>query len=70
MDPVKHCDVYKEDGCAHVDGYLCDFETCDIRLEWAQKKNLGIKMTKNENNLEALKAELEKIQLEIGRAHV
>ena len=44
MDPVKHCDVYKEDGCAHVDGYLCDFETCDIRLEWAEKKNLGIKI--------------------------
>ena len=39
MDPVKHCDVYKEDGCSHVDGYLCDFEKCDIRLEWAQKKN-------------------------------
>jgi hypothetical protein len=38
-DPVKHCDVYKEDGCSHVDGYLCDFEKCDIRLEWAQKKN-------------------------------
>ena len=39
MDPVKHCDVYKEDGCSHVDGYLCDFETCDIRLKWAEKKN-------------------------------
>ena len=38
IDPVKHCDVYKEDGCAHVDGYLCDFETCDIRLKWAEKK--------------------------------
>jgi len=44
-DPVRHCDVYREDGCSHVDGYLCDFETCDIRLEWthqglaAQKKN-------------------------------
>ena len=38
-DPVKHCDVYKEDGCSHVDGYLCDFETCDIRLKWAEKKN-------------------------------
>ena len=43
-DPVKHCDVYKEDGCAHVDGFLCNYEECEIRLEWAQKKNLGIKI--------------------------
>ena len=49
-DPVEHCDVYKEDGCAHVDGYLCDFETCDIRLEWAEKKNLGIKIAEIRNS--------------------
>jgi hypothetical protein len=30
-DPVKHCEVYKEIGCAHVDGYLCDMGTCGIR---------------------------------------
>jgi len=30
-DPVRHCEVYKEIGCAHVDGYLCDMGTCDIR---------------------------------------
>ena len=30
-DPVKHCCVYKEFGCSHVDGMLCDFETCDMR---------------------------------------
>lgn len=29
-DPVKHCRVYKEDGCCHVDGLLCDFPKCDI----------------------------------------
>ena len=34
-DPVKHCDLYKDDGCAHVDGYLCDFETCSMRLDYA-----------------------------------
>ena len=44
-DPVKYCQVYKEIGCAHVDGYLCDMETCDIRqkflngnLEAAERK--------------------------------
>lgn len=30
-DPVKHCEVYKKEGCAHVDGFLCDMETCSIR---------------------------------------
>ena len=34
-DPVKHCKLYKDDGCAHVDGYLCDFETCSMRLDYA-----------------------------------
>lgn len=32
QDPVKHCNVYKQFGCSHVDGYLCDFKDCDIRL--------------------------------------
>ena len=27
-DPVYHCEHYKQHGCAHVDGYLCDMETC------------------------------------------
>lgn len=30
-DPVKKCTVYKKLGCSHVDGYLCNFETCSIR---------------------------------------
>ena len=33
-DPVKYCQVYKEIGCAHVDGYLCDMRTCDIRQKF------------------------------------
>lgn len=32
-DPVKYCEVYKESGCSHVDGYLCNFKKCSIRLE-------------------------------------
>lgn len=33
-DPVKYCQVYKEIGCSHVDGYLCDMKTCDIRQKF------------------------------------
>ena len=29
-DPITYCSVYKEIGCAHVDGYLCEVETCPI----------------------------------------
>ena len=29
-DPVVHCEVYKKEGCAHVDGLLCDMPTCSI----------------------------------------
>ena len=29
-DPVKHCNVYKTVGCAHVDGMHCDMKTCTI----------------------------------------
>ena len=39
-DPVRYCQVYKEIGCAHVDGYLCDMETCDIRRKYLLEKNL------------------------------
>lgn len=28
-DPVKHCEVYKKEGCAHVDGPLCNMSTRD-----------------------------------------
>lgn len=36
-DPVYNCDVYldKENGsCSHVDGYLCDMETCQILKDY------------------------------------
>lgn len=33
-DPVKDCLVYKQIGCSHVDGYLCNFEECDIREKY------------------------------------
>ena len=38
-DPVYHCDVYKTEGCSHVDGFLCDYEKCEIRLDAIRKKS-------------------------------
>jgi len=29
-DPVYYCDVYKKKGCSHVDGFLCNMDTCNI----------------------------------------
>ena len=28
VDPVKYCETYKTSGCSHVDGYLCNMDTC------------------------------------------
>ena len=33
-DPVKHCDSYKDRGCSHVDGFLCDMSTCEILRDY------------------------------------
>ena len=38
-DPVRYCEVYRDIGCTHVDGYLCDMETCDIRRKFLLEKN-------------------------------
>lgn len=29
VDPLKECVTYKELGCCHVDGFLCNPETCE-----------------------------------------
>ena len=29
-DPLKQCEVYKKEGCAHVDGLLCNYPYCPI----------------------------------------
>lgn len=36
-DPVRHCKVYNEIGCSHVDGYLCNMNTCSILKEYNDK---------------------------------
>lgn len=37
-DPVRHCDLYKDEGCSHVDGYLCEFDSCDMRYQHGIRK--------------------------------
>jgi hypothetical protein len=38
-DPVYSCILYKDKGCSHVDGYLCDFPQCDMNAEYIKTKN-------------------------------
>lgn len=47
LDPLKHCEVYKQHGCAHVDGPLCDVETCTVVVEDKGKKVIPIKEVSN-----------------------
>lgn len=37
-DPLKHCILYKEKGCCHVDGYLCDVDKCNMLKEYKIEK--------------------------------
>ena len=54
-DPVTHCKLYREEGCAHVDGYLCDYETCEMRLEYSGAP--GKKLKSSEDSGENKKLE-------------
>jgi len=29
-DPVKDCPIYLNEGCAHVDGPLCNMDNCEV----------------------------------------
>lgn len=40
-DPVLSCKQFKEVGCSHVDGFLCDFPNCSIQKNYEKE---------NENN--------------------
>jgi hypothetical protein len=37
-DPVRECEVYKNIGCSHVDGYLCDYPDCSIRKNYMNQQ--------------------------------
>lgn len=36
-DPVKHCEVYRAEGCSHVDSFLCKIKDCPIRENYNEK---------------------------------
>jgi hypothetical protein len=33
-DPVKECKLYKDQSCSHVDGFLCQYNTCQMRKDY------------------------------------
>lgn len=37
-DPVHDCKVYKQEGCSHIDGFLCDMKTCSLLKEFSKNK--------------------------------
>ena len=37
-DPVKECELYQDEGCSHVDGFLCDVENCSELQDYRQAK--------------------------------
>ena len=39
-DPVKRCEFYNDDGCSHVDGFLCDFPHCSMNNEYIERKKI------------------------------
>lgn len=40
-DPVYSCRVYKEIGCAHIDGMLCHMGTCGILKKYLEEPKGG-----------------------------
>lgn len=48
-DPVKHCTLYKDEGCSHVDGILCDFDTCSMRINYENKYTALVKLITEHN---------------------
>ncbi len=38
-DPVKFCTLYRDEGCSHVDGLLCNFPKCGL-FRSHHRKNL------------------------------
>jgi len=43
-DPVEMCSIYKEQGCSHVDGLLCDFPECQMLKDYLKEKDSDKKM--------------------------
>jgi len=33
-DPLRDCSLYKNEGCSHVDGFLCEVSSCEMLKEY------------------------------------
>ena len=38
-DPVKSCNLYKDKGCSHVDGLVCDFPKCSMNNQYNKESD-------------------------------
>jgi len=52
-DPVRKCSLYRNEGCAHVDGLLCDYPECSMLKEYNDKlkESAMIQVTKPDYEL-------------------
>lgn len=50
-DPLIGCELYKEKGCSHVDGFLCDYPNCCMLDDYRLKRNKTIVRRKKLNKL-------------------
>jgi len=52
-NPLRTCDTYKKSGCCHVDGYLCNPDTCEgYNLKYDERRKE--KMNEIENKFDGL----------------
>lgn len=55
IDPVYHCIIYKLHGCSHVDGFLCEFNTCVERLSLQSEIDLFNNRIKKINKINKIR---------------
>lgn len=51
FDPLTYCHYYKKYGCAHVDGYLCNVNTCTTLKEFNREFLRTQKLLKIKNKI-------------------
>ncbi len=51
FDPLTYCHYYKKYGCSHVDGYLCNVNTCSILKDFNKEFLRTQKLNKIKNNI-------------------
>lgn len=49
-DPIKHCELYKDCGCSHIDGIICDYPECIMNKKHILQKNCLHKNTETKTD--------------------